>query len=55
MVNICLLRFCLINKVNRLSNFDFLIYHLIDKVRMVKNLAYYICTQVPLPTAAGNG
>ena len=51
----CLLQFCLINKVNRLSNFDFLICYLIDKVKMVKNLANYICTQVPLPTAAGNG
>ena len=49
----CLLQFCLINKVNRLSNFDFLICYLIDKVKMVINLAYYICTQVPLPTAAG--
>ena len=36
----CLLEFCLINKVNR---FDFLICYLIDKVKMVKNLANYIC------------
>ena len=48
----CLLEFCLINKVNR---FDFLICYLIDKVKMVKNLAHYICNLVPQLTAAGNG